>query len=136
MTDLYLEALVAIAASFSVLMAGAWGVQRQTGNSGWVDTIWTFSLGLVAAGLHPNPVPHADVVTFTTHKALRGPRGAMIVCKEEHAKEIDRKLFPGVQGGPLVHIIAAKAVALGEAVAGLAEHRPPVLPQWIDEATS
>src|SRR5687767_6926737 len=70
--------------------------------------------GPVAAGLHPSPVPHADYVTTTTHKTLRGPRGGLIMCKEEHAKEIDRKLFPGVQGGPLVHIIAAKAVAFGE----------------------
>src|SRR5260221_5023454 len=72
--------------------------------------------GPVAAGLHPSPVPHADYVTTTTHKTLRGPRGGLILCKEEHAKEIDRKLFPGVQGGPLVHIIAAKAVAFGEAL--------------------
>ncbi|HEY2963309.1 MAG TPA: serine hydroxymethyltransferase [Pyrinomonadaceae bacterium] len=72
--------------------------------------------GPIAAGLHPSPVPHADYVTTTTHKTLRGPRGGLILCKEEHAKEIDRKLFPGVQGGPLVHIIAAKAVALGEAL--------------------
>src|ERR1043165_9733092 len=72
--------------------------------------------GPVAAGLHPSPVPHADYVTTTTHKTLRGPRGGLILCREEHAKEIDRRLFPGVQGGPLVHIIAAKAVALGEAL--------------------
>ena len=72
--------------------------------------------GPIAADLHPSPVPHADYVTSTTHKTLRGPRGGLILCKEEHAKEIDRKLFPGVQGGPLVHIIAAKAVAFGEAL--------------------
>src|SRR5918999_980003 len=72
--------------------------------------------GPVAADLHPSPVPYADYFTTTTHKTLRGPRGGLILCKEEHAKEIDRKLFPGVQGGPLVHIIAAKAVALGEAL--------------------
>src|SRR5678810_677222 len=72
--------------------------------------------GPIAAGLHPSPVPHADYVTTTTHKTLRGPRGGLILCREEHAKEIDRKLFPGVQGGPLVHIIAAKAVAFGEAL--------------------
>ena len=72
--------------------------------------------GPIAAGLHPSPVPHADYVTTTTHKTLRGPRGGLILCKEAHAKEIDRKLFPGVQGGPLVHIIAAKAVAFGEAL--------------------
>ncbi len=72
--------------------------------------------GLVAAGLHPSPVPYADVVTTTTHKTLRGPRGGLILCKEEHAKAIDKAIFPGVQGGPLMHIIAAKAVALGEAL--------------------
>lgn len=72
--------------------------------------------GLVAAGLHPSPVPYADVVTTTTHKTLRGPRGGMILCKEELAKQIDKAIFPGIQGGPLMHIIAAKAVALGEAL--------------------
>ena len=72
--------------------------------------------GPIAAGLHTSPVPHADYVTSTTHKTLRGPRGGLILCREEHAKEVDRRLFPGVQGGPLVHIIAAKAVAFGEAL--------------------
>lgn len=72
--------------------------------------------GLVAAGLHPSPVPYADVVTTTTHKTLRGPRGGMILCKEQYAKQIDKAIFPGIQGGPLMHIIAAKAVALGEAL--------------------
>lgn len=72
--------------------------------------------GLVAAGLHPSPVPYADVVTTTTHKTLRGPRGGMILCREEYAKQIDKAVFPGTQGGPLMHIIAAKAVALGEAL--------------------
>jgi glycine hydroxymethyltransferase len=72
--------------------------------------------GPVVAGLHPSPVPVADYVTTTTHKTLRGPRGGLILCKAEHAKEIDRRVFPGVQGGPLVHIIAAKAVAFGEAL--------------------
>lgn len=72
--------------------------------------------GLVAAGLHPNPVPYADVVTTTTHKTLRGPRGGMILCREEFAKQIDKAIFPGTQGGPLMHIVAAKAVALGEAL--------------------
>ena len=72
--------------------------------------------GLVAAGLHPNPVPYADVVTTTTHKTLRGPRGGMILCREEYAKAIDKAIFPGTQGGPLMHIIAAKAVCLGEAL--------------------
>lgn len=72
--------------------------------------------GPVVADLHPSPVPYADYVTTTTHKTLRGPRGGLILCKEEHAKEIDRRLFPGVQGGPLVHVIASKAVAFGEAL--------------------
>ena len=72
--------------------------------------------GLVAVGLHPSPVPYADVVTTTTHKTLRGPRGGMILCKEALAKKIDSAIFPGSQGGPLEHIIAAKAVALGEAM--------------------
>ncbi len=72
--------------------------------------------GLVATGLHPSPVPYADFVTTTTHKTLRGPRGGMILCKEEYAKAIDKAVFPGTQGGPLMHIIAAKAIAFGEAL--------------------
>ena len=72
--------------------------------------------GLVASGLHPNPVPFADFVTTTTHKTLRGPRGGMILCKEKYAKSIDKAIFPGTQGGPLMHIIAAKAVSFGEAL--------------------
>ncbi len=72
--------------------------------------------GLVAAGVHPSPVPYADVVTTTTHKTLRGPRGGLILCREEYAKAIDKAIFPGTQGGPLMHIISAKAVALGEAM--------------------
>jgi len=72
--------------------------------------------GLVAAGLHENPVPYADFVTTTTHKTLRGPRGGMILCKEEFGKKIDKSIFPGIQGGPLMHVIAAKAVAFGEAL--------------------
>lgn len=80
----------------------------------WVDA--SHFIGLVAGGAYPNPVPHADVVTFTTHKALRGPRGAMIVCKAEHAKAIDKAVFPMMQGGPLEHSIAGKAVALKEAM--------------------
>ncbi|MEH7379404.1 serine hydroxymethyltransferase [Bacillus sp. JJ1533] len=72
--------------------------------------------GLVATGIHENPVPYADFVTTTTHKTLRGPRGGMILCKEEFAKKIDKSIFPGIQGGPLMHVIAAKAVAFGEAL--------------------
>ncbi len=72
--------------------------------------------GLIAAKLHPDPVPYADVITTTTHKTLRGPRGGAILCKAEHAKKIDKAIFPGIQGGPLMHVIAAKAVAFGEAL--------------------
>lgn len=72
--------------------------------------------GLVAAGLHPNPVPYADFVTTTTHKTLRGPRGGLVLCREKYAKEIDSQTFPGIQGGPLMHVIAAKAVCLLEAM--------------------
>ena len=72
--------------------------------------------GLIAAGLHPSPIPYADFVTTTTHKTLRGPRGGIIMCKAEHAKAVDKAIFPGIQGGPLMHVIAAKAVALNEAL--------------------
>ena len=72
--------------------------------------------GLVVTGLHPSPVPHCEFVTTTTHKTLRGPRGGLILCREEFAKDLDRSVFPGIQGGPLIHIIAAKAVAFGEAL--------------------
>jgi len=72
--------------------------------------------GLIAAGVHPSPVPHADFVTSTTHKTLRGPRGGLIMCRQEHAKAVDKVIFPGIQGGPLVHVIAAKAVAFKEAL--------------------
>ena len=74
--------------------------------------------GLVAAGIYPSPVPHSEFVTTTTHKTLRGPRGGMILCKEEFAKEVNKKIFPGIQGGPLMHVIAAKAVAFKEALSG------------------
>ena len=74
--------------------------------------------GLVAVGLHPSPVPHCEFVTTTTHKTLRGPRGGLAMCREEFAKDLDRSVFPGVQGGPLVHVIAAKAVSFGEALRG------------------
>src|SRR5690625_4449625 len=72
--------------------------------------------GLVATGLHQNPVPYADFVTTTTHKTLRGPRGGMILCKEKYAKQIDKSVFPGMQGGPLMHVIAAKATCFKEAL--------------------
>jgi len=72
--------------------------------------------GLVAAGVHPSPVPHSDFVTTTTHKTLRGPRGGMVLCKAKYAKDLDRSVFPGIQGGPLMHIIAAKAVCFREAL--------------------
>jgi glycine hydroxymethyltransferase len=73
--------------------------------------------GLVAAGVYPNPFPHADIVTTTTHKTLRGPRGGMILCTAQYAKDVDKSVFPGIQGGPLMHVIAAKAVAFQEALA-------------------
>src|SRR5262249_59426852 len=72
--------------------------------------------GLVAAGLHPSPVPHADFVTSTTHKTLRGPRGGFVMCRTEHAAALDKVVMPGMQGGPLMHVIAAKAVAFREAL--------------------
>src|SRR3989449_9909734 len=71
--------------------------------------------GLVAGGVHPSPIPHSDFVTTTTHKTLRGPRAGLVLCREQYAKDLDRSVFPGVQGGPLVHIIAAKATCLKEA---------------------
>ncbi|HSJ38327.1 MAG TPA: serine hydroxymethyltransferase [Planococcus sp. (in: firmicutes)] len=82
--------------------------------------------GLVATGAHPNPVPHAHFVTSTTHKTLRGPRGGLILCKEEFAKKIDKTIFPGIQGGPLMHVIASKAVAFGEA-------QQPEFKEYIDQ---
>ena len=87
---------------------------RSVGAKGLADI--AHIAGLVAADLHPSPIPHCEFVTTTTHKTLRGPRGGLILCREEFAKDIDRSVFPGVQGGPLVHIIAAKAVAFGEAL--------------------
>jgi glycine hydroxymethyltransferase len=84
--------------------------------------------GLVAAGLHPSPVPHCHFVTTTTHKTLRGPRAGMVMCKEAFAKEIDRAVFPGIQGGPLMHVIAAKAVALQEALSdGFKEYQAQIV---------
>ncbi len=82
----------------------------------WLMVDMAHIAGLVAAGVHPSPVPHADFVTSTTHKSLRGPRGGLILCRAEHAKKIDAQVFPGVQGGPLMHVIAAKAVCLCEAL--------------------
>jgi glycine hydroxymethyltransferase len=89
-------------------------IADEVGALFWVDA--SHFIGLVAGGAYPSPVPHADVVSFTTHKALRGPRGAMIVCTAQHAKAIDKAVFPMMQGGPLEHVIAAKAVALKEAM--------------------
>ncbi len=89
-------------------------VAREIGARFFVDM--AHIAGLVATGLHPSPVPHADAVTSTTHKTLRGPRGGLILCPEEHAKAIDKSIFPGIQGGPLMHVIAAKAVAFNEAL--------------------
>ena len=89
-------------------------IARESGARLMVDM--AHIAGLVAAGLHPNPVPHSDVVTSTTHKTLRGPRGGLILCTEEHAKAIDKQIFPGIQGGPLMHVIAAKAVSFAEAL--------------------
>jgi glycine hydroxymethyltransferase len=90
------------------------GIAKEVGAYFMVDM--AHIAGLVVAGLHPSPVPFADVVTTTTHKTLRGPRGGMILCKEQYAKAIDKAIFPGTQGGPLMHIIAAKAVCFGEAL--------------------
>jgi glycine hydroxymethyltransferase len=89
-------------------------IAREVGAFLFVDM--AHIAGLVAAGVHPNPVPHADFVTSTTHKSLRGPRGGLILCKDEFAKKIDSQVFPGIQGGPLMHVIAAKAVCFGEAL--------------------
>jgi glycine hydroxymethyltransferase len=84
--------------------------------------------GLIATGLHPSPIPYADFVTTTTHKTLRGPRSGMIMCKEEHAKAVDKMIFPGIQGGPLMHVVAAKAVAFKEALApGFTTYQQQVL---------
>jgi len=89
-------------------------IAREVGAAMVVDM--AHIAGLVAAGLHPSPVPHAEIVTTTTHKTLRGPRGGMILCREAHAKTLNSQIFPGIQGGPLEHVIAGKAVALGEAL--------------------
>ena len=89
-------------------------IARETGMAMIVDM--AHIAGLVAAGLHPSPVPHAEIVTTTTHKTLRGPRGGLILCREGHAKTLNSQIFPGIQGGPLEHVIAGKAVALGEAL--------------------
>jgi glycine hydroxymethyltransferase len=91
------------------------GVARAVGSIVMVDM--AHIAGLVAVGLHPSPIPHADFVTSTTHKTLRGPRGGLILCREKYAKDLDKALFPGVQGGPLMHVIAAKAVCFKEAQA-------------------
>ncbi len=89
------------------------GIAGEVG--AFVVTDMAHIAGLVAAGLHPSPVPHSDIVTTTTHKTLRGPRGGLVLCREEHAKAVNRALFPGIQGGPLMHVVAAKAVCFHEA---------------------
>ncbi len=89
-------------------------IAREVGAAMMVDM--AHIAGLVAAGLHPNPVPHADIVTSTTHKTLRGPRSGLILCREAHAKNVNSQIFPGIQGGPLEHVVAAKAVAFHEAL--------------------
>ncbi|MCC7034397.1 MAG: serine hydroxymethyltransferase [Acidobacteria bacterium] len=94
--------------------ARAGSVARAVGASLMVDM--AHIAGLVAAGVHPSPVPHADFVTSTTHKTLRGPRGGLVLCRAQYAKDLDRSVFPGVQGGPLMHVIAAKAVCFKEAI--------------------
>src|SRR6187431_766162 len=91
------------------------GVARAVGSIVMVDM--AHIAGLVAVGLHPSPIPYADFVTSTTHKTLRGPRGGLVLCREQYAKDLDRALFPGVQGGPLMHVIAGKAVCFKEALA-------------------
>jgi glycine hydroxymethyltransferase len=90
------------------------GVAQAVGSIVMVDM--AHIAGLVATGLHPNPVPHADFVTSTTHKTLRGPRAGLVLCREQHAKDLDRSVFPGVQGGPLMHVVAAKAVCFKQAM--------------------
>src|SRR5436309_1689224 len=89
-------------------------VAREVGAALVVDI--AHIAGLVAAGLHPSPVPHADLVTSTTHKTLRGPRGGFVLARAAHAEKLDKTVFPGLQGGPLMHVIAAKAVCFGEAL--------------------
>lgn len=108
--------LVAGASAYSRVIDFKWfgEIAREAGAMLFVDM--AHIAGLVAAGIHPSPIPHADIVTTTTHKTLRGPRGGIILCKEEYAKAIDKAVFPGIQGGPLMHVIAAKAVALKEAM--------------------
>lgn len=108
--------LVAGASAYSRIIdfARLGQIAREVGALFMVDM--AHIAGLVAAGYHPSPVPHADIVTTTTHKTLRGPRGGMILCREQYAKAIDKAVFPGIQGGPLMHVIAAKAVAFKEAL--------------------
>jgi glycine hydroxymethyltransferase len=102
------------------------GVGRAVGSP--VVTDMAHFAGLVAAGVHPSPVPHSDFVTTTTHKTLRGPRGGMVLCRSKYAKDLDRAVFPGVQGGPLMHIIAAKAVCLKEAMEpGFVEYQQQIV---------
>src|SRR5947208_3451153 len=112
--------LTAMGSVFTNKYAEGYPGKRYYGGCGPTDIVENIAIErakrLVAAGLHPSPVPYADFVTTTTHKTLRGPRAGLVLCKAAYAKDLDRSLFPGIQGGPLVHIIAAKAVAFEEAL--------------------
>ena len=108
---------IVLEAKPKLIIAGGSAYSRQIDFKKMADVAHEVdAIFMVAAGLHPNPVEYADIVTTTTHKTLRGPRGGMILCKEKYAKAIDKAIFPGIQGGPLMHVIAAKAVAFGEAL--------------------
>ena len=116
LTDAHRPKMVMVGASaYSRLIDFARIRQAAARAGAMVVTDMAHIAGLVAAGVHPSPVPHSDFVTTTTHKTLRGPRGGMVLCREQHARGLDRAVFPGVQGGPLMHVIAAKAVCLKEA---------------------
>ena len=107
-------ALASLAGEMAEIRRRLWEIADSVGALLFVDM--AHIAGLVAAGVHPSPIPHSDFVSTTTHKTLRGPRGGAVFCREQYAKDLDRSLFPGVQGGPLMHVIAAKAVAFGEAL--------------------
>jgi len=110
------KAIIAGASAYSRIIDFARLREIASGVGAYLIVDIAHIAGLVAAGLHPSPVPYADIVTSTTHKTLRGPRGGLILCKQDLAERVDKAVFPGVQGGPLMHVIAAKAIALGEAL--------------------